>query len=215
VYYHVIDIDGPSFNINKFNFNNNDVAPSNVAVIFNVKGTSITFGNWDFQVLDGYGHKVLWNMPEVTTLKLNNAIIHGSILAPKAFVESEESIIQGQLICKGYSGPAKFDWVKFEGCLPEYHELNDIPITTSLPTTTITPSEIVETIKTTIEKEPSPTPDNEKKPNGSPVYTITGIAVGSAALIVGSTMLMKHRRAFQQQIDPFNDPTTGLNNGNP
>jgi len=114
----VVEIEGSTFNSNSFIFNANGVAPDNFIVIFNVKGESITFANCDFSSLDGYANRVIWNMPDVNTIRSSVDTIYGSIVAPKAYFTAEKGTIQGQIIVKNLNGPLEVEWVPFDGCIP-------------------------------------------------------------------------------------------------
>jgi len=68
--------------------------------------------------MNGYAHRVLWNMPDVTTITIGNVRIYGTILAPKAYTQAGNNNIQGQIIVKDFTGKLQVDWVKFTSCLP-------------------------------------------------------------------------------------------------
>jgi len=126
-YIHIIDVDGPNFNLNTFKFNTS-VKADEFLVIFNVKGSSMIFSNCEYGSMNGYAHRVIWNMPDVTSLNIGNVRVYGTILAPKAYVQTNYGNIQGQIICKNFNGPLQVDWIQFKACLPSFtpnHENED------------------------------------------------------------------------------------------
>ncbi|OUM64618.1 hypothetical protein PIROE2DRAFT_60532 [Piromyces sp. E2] len=104
-YVHVIDIDGPNFKPNTFRFNANGVKADDFVVIFNVKGKSITFKDCEFGSMNGYAHRVIWNMPDVTSLTMVSVRAYGSILAPQAYAQTNYGNVQGQMVVKNFDGP--------------------------------------------------------------------------------------------------------------
>ena len=117
-YIHVVNVDGPNFKPNTFRFNANGASADDFIIIFNVKGNSIRFDSCEFGSLNGYAHRVIWNMPNVTSLYVGNVRVYGTILAPKAYAHSTNNNLQGQIIVKDFNGSLQVDWVKFKACLP-------------------------------------------------------------------------------------------------
>ena len=85
------------------------------------------FDGCDYSSMEGYAHRIIWNMPDVTNLKMDNVRIYGTILAPLAKVIGGHGNLQGQLIVKSFEGPFQIDWVKFVGCLPDIEDTPEEP----------------------------------------------------------------------------------------
>ncbi len=87
-------------------------------VIFNVAGTDIAtswgnFGGSD-NFLANMSENILFNFYEAETLTINAALF-GSVLAPKAHIESPHSVIWGQVIADSWNGNTQINDNAFTG----------------------------------------------------------------------------------------------------
>jgi len=95
----------------------NENGTSDVTIVFNIKGEHVTFTNFDIFNLNKYATRILWNAPNATKLTIQNFRIQGTLLAPNADIEGNNSNIQGQIIGKSLKGNMQMDWVPFYGCI--------------------------------------------------------------------------------------------------
>jgi len=95
----------------------NENGTKDVTIVFNIKGEHVTFTNFDIFNLNKYATRILWNAPNATKLTIQNFRIQGTLLAPNADIEGNNSNIQGQIIGKSLKGNMQMDWVPFYGCI--------------------------------------------------------------------------------------------------
>ncbi len=119
-------------------------APEESSVIINVTGDPIVWQGVGFQLPDGtascrgtgevdgsdtevgWCQRILWNMPDCTSLTLSGIGVQGSILAPYATLTSDSGggNVDGQIIVEYLYGGIEFHPYYFTGCL----ELIDVEL---------------------------------------------------------------------------------------
>jgi len=95
----------------------NENGNTDATIVFNVKGENVKFSNFDIYNLNKYATRILWNVASATKLTIENFRVQGSLLAPNADIEGNNSNIQGHIIGKSLKGNLQMDWVPFYGCI--------------------------------------------------------------------------------------------------
>jgi choice-of-anchor A domain-containing protein len=87
-------------------------------VIINVSGSNV---DWGLQVNAPYRNRILWNLPDVVNIKVEQRNWTGLMLAPEANVLQYQNI-QGTMVCKNWNTfgapEMHFTGFKFAGTLP-------------------------------------------------------------------------------------------------
>ena len=89
---------------------------SSGTVIINVLGSSVSFGSHGYTNFDTARGRVLFNLPEATTVNLS--YVEGSILAPQASITGNWGVVWGQVVTNNWSGPTQINNAPFVGSLP-------------------------------------------------------------------------------------------------
>lgn len=79
--------------------------PEDGLAVMNFRGTECSWETFGVTVnYEQYSHNVLFNFPQATSIRISEAVVPGSILAPYADVQGHSGVINGALIAKSFSG---------------------------------------------------------------------------------------------------------------
>ncbi len=86
--------------------------------------------------INNYNHRhVVFNFIDATDLTFRNVQWRGSVLAPRAVIDSPTGAIDGQIFARRWIGGSNCmqqNWEPFEGCIPDYcRNVDPIPYCTS------------------------------------------------------------------------------------
>lgn len=125
------DLTGSDNNLNIFNvsaaklsdcdaFNVNVPATSTVLInIVDDNGHSLALSNFGISLNNGLSKQhVVFNTSSITHITASSVGINGSLLAPKAYFDSQFSNLDGQLIANQFSGGYQINSFNFTGNLP-------------------------------------------------------------------------------------------------
>lgn len=134
-----IVLDGTDEQLNVFEVNGSDLAsmcqleiniPTGSTALVNITGTNVTFPGAGFflngqstpsshgsAVIDDIA-KVIYNLPDATSVTIPWGGISGAMLAPKAHVSFNSGVIWGTMISGSFEGQGQINHVPFEGCVP-------------------------------------------------------------------------------------------------
>jgi len=119
---YVIDVDENTFISNGgygfFIENPDNLKPEEVTIIFNVKTKTFELSKAGFN-MNGFGSRIIWNMPEVTEASFHGADIYGLLFAPKAFINLYNGNLYGKLVSKSFSTRSvSINNASFNVCVP-------------------------------------------------------------------------------------------------
>ncbi len=113
-YLNVFKVDGAELGLaNNLNLN----APNGSVVLINVSGHNVKWSK-GYEVNGTVKNNVLFNFYEADSIYLIGIDVKGSILAPKASVNFETGVQNGQMICKNYTGMGQMNLAPFVGNIP-------------------------------------------------------------------------------------------------
>lgn len=113
--------------INVFNLSADELAtvstlnisvPTGATALINVTGNDVTMRAFGFNLTGSNASKVLFNLPQAVSLKMDAIGVLGSILAPYADVTFDNGAVDGFVVASSMQGTGEFHWVPFTGCLP-------------------------------------------------------------------------------------------------
>ncbi len=94
--------------------------PPGASAVINVSGTDVSLANFGVSLGSGLGaQNVMFNMPQVVALELHNGQLRGTVLAPRAAVQSTNAVVEGLLIADSVSGSGAYRYAPFIGDLGE------------------------------------------------------------------------------------------------
>jgi choice-of-anchor A domain-containing protein len=93
--------------------------PDDATIIVNIDGEETGFDHMTMWSLALCNNRVLFNFHEATTLRFVAVEVQGSVLAPRAAVNSMGGVIFGTAIARSWDGPMCFGNEPFRGTLPE------------------------------------------------------------------------------------------------
>jgi choice-of-anchor A domain-containing protein/uncharacterized repeat protein (TIGR01451 family)/TQXA domain-containing protein len=105
-------------------------APNGSVVLVNIDGANVSWTG-GLTVNGTSMTNVLYNFYEATELTIQGIDVRGSILAPFAHVEFVSGVINGQMICKSFSGAGQMNYAPFIGNIPFEKEITNIATITS------------------------------------------------------------------------------------
>lgn len=91
--------------------------PNGSVVVVNVTGTSMSW-HGGLTVSGTSIENVLYNFPDALNLNISGIDVRGSVLAPKASVNFPAGVINGQMICKNFTGSGQMNNTMFIGSVP-------------------------------------------------------------------------------------------------
>jgi len=125
---YIINIDENTFNPNGgYNFEiAGNINPEELTIVLNYRGESFTLMNSSYSP-EKYQKRVIWNLPNATSVNFNSATVYGLIIAPKATVDLSNGNLYGNLICNSLvTTNVDIGAGSYTGCIP-YVETNDTP----------------------------------------------------------------------------------------
>jgi len=94
-------------------------APAGSTEVVNISGASVHLSNFSFSLVGGITRdRVLFNLPEATSLGISGISVEGTVLAPHAHIQFDSGQINGNLIGASISGTGQAHATGFDGCLP-------------------------------------------------------------------------------------------------
>ena len=107
--------------------------PGDSTVLVNVIGAGpIEISNMGFLYEDTSPDRVLFTMCDVMTLDISAVSLEGSLLAPRANIDSNAAVILGQLIGRSLQGFGQANHQPFEGCADILAELGISQLTSQI-----------------------------------------------------------------------------------
>ncbi len=91
--------------------------PNGSVVLINVSGTTVSWRG-ELTVTGTSISNVLYNFPQATSVTIQGIDIRGSVLAPKADMNFVTGVINGQMICKNFTGQGQMNNTQFTGNIP-------------------------------------------------------------------------------------------------
>ncbi len=91
--------------------------PNGSVVVVNVTGTGMSW-HGGLTVSGTSIENVLYNFPDALNLTISGIDVRGSVLAPKASVNFPAGVINGQMICKNFTGSGQMNNTMFIGSVP-------------------------------------------------------------------------------------------------
>lgn len=91
--------------------------PNGSVVLVNISGTSVSWRG-GLTVTGTSISNVLYNFHQATSVTIQGIDIRGSILAPKADMNFVTGVINGQMICKNFTGQGQMNNTGFTGNIP-------------------------------------------------------------------------------------------------
>ena len=109
-------------------------APNGSVVLVNIDGTNVSWTG-GLTVNGTSITNVLYNFYQAVQLTIQGIDIRGSLLAPFADVNFVSGVINGQMICKSFSGMGQMNLAQFIGNIPFEKEITNIATITSTVST--------------------------------------------------------------------------------
>lgn len=105
--------------------------PEDGLAVMNLRGTECSWETFGVTVnYEQFSHNVLFNFPQATSIRISEAVVPGSILAPYADVQGHSGVINGALIAKSFTGTTQQNLHKVTPCFDN----NELVVQPEFPT---------------------------------------------------------------------------------
>jgi len=91
--------------------------PNGSVVLVNISGTTVSWRG-GLTVTGTSISNVLYNFPDATNITIQGIDVRGTVLAPKADMNFVTGVINGQMICKNFTGQGQMNNTSFVGNIP-------------------------------------------------------------------------------------------------